>query len=138
MAINPRSVLLAGVVAGLVINASAILMVPIAGEQMTAALQARNVAPLGGGAMTYFFAQSMCVGIALVWLYAAVLPRFGPGPRTALVVSGVVWCLAYLLANGANVAFGFMPVGLTVVGTLWGFAELVVAGQVGTRLYRDG
>jgi len=91
MAIGLRRVLIGGVVAGLVINASAILLVPIVGDQMKEALQARNVPPLGGGAMAYFIAQSLTVGIALVWLYAAVLPRLGPGPRTALVVSAVVW-----------------------------------------------
>ena len=33
--------------------------------------------------------------------------------------------------------YGFMPVRLTVVGTLWALGELVVAGQIGAYLYRD-
>lgn len=135
--INLRRVLAGGTVAGAVVNVSALLMVPAAGDQMKEALQARNVPPMGGGAMAYFALASLVIGIVLVWLYAAVLPRFGPGPGTALLVSALVWFLAYLLANASNVAYGFMPVRLTVVGTAWGLVELVLAGQVGARLYRE-
>jgi hypothetical protein len=32
-------------------------------------------------------------GIATVWLYAAIRPRFGPGPKTALIAGMGVWFL---------------------------------------------
>jgi hypothetical protein len=34
-------------------------------------------------------------------------------------------------------ALGFMPLYLTVVGTAWGFVELLVAGQLGAFLYKE-
>jgi hypothetical protein len=137
MAINVSRVLTGGLLAGLIIIASGMLMVPVVGPQMDAALKARNVPPLGGAAMAFVAIWSVVLGVLLVWLYAAVRPRFGPGPKTAAIVSLVVWCLAYLGANASLVAYGFLPVPLTVVGTVWGLVELVVAGQVGARLYRE-
>jgi hypothetical protein len=137
MAINVKSVVSSGLVAGLVINLSALPMVPVVGRQMEAALRDRNVPPMGGGAMAYFGAMSLLLGVLLVWLYAAVRPRLGPGPRTAAVVSVLVWFLTYFWANVSMVAFGFMPITLTVIGTAWGLVELLVAGEVGARLYRE-
>jgi hypothetical protein len=137
MAINFRRVLTAGLVAGLMISLSALAMVPVVGDQMDAVLEARGVPPLSAGAMVYFVAQSFVTGVMLVWLYAAVQPRFRPGPRTALIVAGFMWLVGGCAANLANVAYGFMPVSLTVVGTLWALVELVVACQVGAYLYQD-
>ena len=137
MNINVRSVLTSGLVAGLIINASAIFMVPVVGHQMDEALNARNLPPMGGGALAYFGVMSLLLGVVLVWLYAAVRPRFGPGPKTAAIASILVWFLAYFFANASNVVFGFMPTQLTVIGTIWGLVELVMAGEVGARLYSE-
>lgn len=137
MAINGKRVLLGGLVAGLIINASAVLMVPVVGDRMTEALAARNVPPMGGGAMAFVVGVSFALGILLVGLYAAVRPRLGPGPRTAALCSLFLWFVSYFLANASNVAYGFMPMGLTVIGTAWGLVELLLAGWVGARLYRE-
>jgi hypothetical protein len=137
MAINVKRVLTGGLLAGVIIVASAVLMVPAVGDQMDKALEARNLPAMGRGAMAFFVLVSLSLGVVLVWLYAAVRPRFGPGPRTAALVSLLVWFLAYFLANAANVAYGFMPVRLTVIGTAWGLVELLVAGLVGARLYAE-
>ncbi len=134
---NPKRILIGGLVAGLIINASAVVMVPLVGHQMDEALRARNLPPMGSGAMMFVGVMSLVLGVALIWLYAAVRPRFGPGPKTAVIVSVLVWFLAYFFGNVSNVVFGFMPVRLTVVGTVWGLVELVVAGQVGARLYHE-
>lgn len=137
MAINSARVAIGGLVAGAMIIVSGLLMVPVVGPQMDAVLKARNVPPMGGGAMAFFGTWSLILGVLLVWLYAAVRPRLGPGPKTAAIVSLFVWFLAYFGANVAMVAYGFMPIWLTVVGTAWGLVELVVAGQVGARLYHE-
>ncbi len=137
MAIQAKRVVGGGLVAGLVICASAALMVPVVGDEMAAAQAALGVPPMGPGAMAFFFAFSLSLGLLVVWLYAALLPRFGPGPRTALLVAVLLWFLTSFSSSAANLAYGFMPLGLTVVGMVWGLAELVVAALVGTRLYRE-
>lgn len=137
MAINLKSVFTSGLAAGMVMGLSAAAMVPVAGGLMEEALKARNVPPMGVLAIFFFAFVSLATGIVLVWLYAAVRPRFGPGPRTAIGVSAVVWFIGNFLPNAANVAYGFMPVGLTALGIAWGFAEMAIAGLVGARLYKE-
>lgn len=137
MAINARRVLGGGLAAGLLINLSALLMVPAVGKQMEEALAARGLPPLGAGAAAWVVLLSFVLGVLLVWLYAAVQPRLGPGLRTASLSALFVWFLAYCAPNLGNAVFGFMPLGLTLVGTAWGLVELLVAGAVGARLYRE-
>lgn len=137
MRINMKRVLVGGLAAGLIIIISAVFMVPVVGNEMELALAKCNLPPMGTGAMLYFANVSLTLGIVLVWLYAAILPRMGPGIKTAVIASAFVWFLAYFLANVSMVAYGFMPVRLTVIGTVWGWVELLVAGAVGTRLYKE-
>ena len=135
MAISLKRVLAAGLVAGVIINVSGIAMVPLVGKQMDIVLMDRNLPPMSGGAMAYFGLMSLVLGVFMVWMYAAVRPLLGPGPKTAAIVSVLVWFMTYFWSNASMVAFGFMPLSLTVIGTAWGLVELVVAGQVGARLY---
>jgi hypothetical protein len=36
-------------------------------------------------------------GIVAVWLYAVAHPRFGPGPRTALIIGLAYWVIGYVI-----------------------------------------
>src|ERR1022692_4260888 len=47
-----------------------------------------------------FNVWGFAAGIIAVWLYAAMRPRFGPGPRTAIRAGAAVWLLAHAMANG--------------------------------------
>src|SRR5207249_3963498 len=42
-----------------------------------------------------FLAWGFLVGIFAVWLYAAIRPRYGAGPKTALCAGAAVWGLGY-------------------------------------------
>jgi hypothetical protein len=134
---NTAGILRGGLIAGIIIVTSAILMVPAVGKDMEAALARFDLPPMGVGAMVFFAIVSLTLGVLLVWLYAAVLPRFGPGPKTAVIVALIVWLQGYFFANVSLVVYGFMPVRLTVIGTAWGLVELLVAGLVGTRFYKE-
>jgi fatty acid desaturase len=138
MAINPKRVLLSGLLAGLSVSVCGLGLVPIVGHEMDGVLARFQLPPLSPAAMAYFLFTSLALGIALVWLYAAFQPRMEPGVKTALVAALTVWVIGYALPNFANVAYGFMPLRLTVVGTLWGLLELGVGSLVGARLYREG
>jgi hypothetical protein len=41
-----------------------------------------------------FVLWGFLVGIFAVWLYAAIRPRYGDGPKTALCAGAVVWVWA--------------------------------------------
>jgi len=137
MAISIKGVITGGVVAGIIINVSGIAMVPLVGEQMEMALKDRYLPPMSGSAMAYFGIMSIILGVFLVWMYAAVRPRLGSGPKAAAIVSILVWFMTYFWSNASMAAFGFLPMSLTVIGTAWGLVELVIAGQVGARLYTE-
>jgi len=137
MSVNIKSVFTSGLVSGLIINLSAISMVPLVGNEMDLVLASRELPPLSNMAMLFFSMISFINGVFLVLLYAIVKNQFGSGIRTAVIVSLVFWFLTYFLANASLVAYGFMPVKLTVIGTFWGLGELLLAGIVGSKLYKE-
>jgi hypothetical protein len=78
-------------------------------------------------------------GIAAVWLYAAIRPRFGPGPGTALGAGLVVWFFSavyaavYLHAGFA----GLLPPSLVWLPVAWALVEFPLATLAGAALYRE-
>ncbi len=137
-AINMKRVILGGLVAGLVINVSeTILNVPVLGSEMEAALVKLNLPPVGGSAIATFVVMSFVLGVVLVWLYAAIRPRFGPGPKTAVIAGLAVWFLAYCYGSLAMGAMGLFGTGLLTISTIWGLVEMLVAAQVGGWLYSE-
>ena len=137
--INTRGVVVGGLVAGLIINVSEyILNEPVLGAEMQAQLAARNLPAVGGGAIAGFVVLGFVVGIVLVWLYAAIRPRFGAGPRTAAIAGVAVWFLDYFCGSVAFSALGvFSGARLLFLGLVWGLVEMIVAALVGARLYSE-
>lgn len=136
--INMGRVILGGLLAGLVINISEfILNTIVLMRDMEEALQALNLPPVGGGAIGVFVAQGFVMGIVTVWLYAAIRPRFGPGPRTALLAGLVVWFLTPVLGSVGFLVMGLFPAKLVAIGIVWTLAELLLASVAGTWLYKE-
>jgi len=77
------------------------------------------------------------LGLILVWFYAAIRPRFGPGPRTALIASTAVWLLAYGLFLSAMVFLQLFSTHIALLTLLWGFFETLAASLAGAWLYRE-
>jgi len=136
--INTSRVVVGGLIAGLIINVSEyILNVPMYGAEMDAALKARNLAAVGGHAIAVFVTLSFVLGLLLVWLYAAIRPRFGAGPKTAASAGIVVWFLAYFWSSVSFGMLGLFPSKLLLIGLVWGLVELMVAGVVGGNFYSE-
>lgn len=112
-------------------------MVPVVGNEFDVVLASRGLPPLSNMAMLFFSMISFINGVFLVGLYVLVKEQFGAGIKTAVIVSLVFWFLTYFLANASLVAYGFMPVRLTVIGTVWGLGELLLASIVGSKLYKE-
>ncbi len=134
---NIKKLIKAGLIAAFLIILCAMLLVPIVGSDMDIALSKLHLPPLSVGAMVYFFSVSISLGLILMWLYVALLPRFKRRVKTAVIASLVVWFLAYFLANVSMVAYGFMPIKLTIIGTLWGLIELLVASLIASLFYSE-
>jgi hypothetical protein len=77
-------------------------------------------------------------GIALIWIYAAIRPRFGAGVTTAVYAGLAVWVIGVLIPN-----IGFMGVShlfshhLMLYTTLGGLIETVVGAIAGAALYQE-
>ena len=136
--INTAGVVVGGLVAGLVINVSEyILNEPVLGAEFTAAMAEHNMPPIGGSAIALFLTYGFALGLALVWLYAAIRPRLGPGRKTAVIAGVAVWFLAYVTSMVFVGPMGLMSAQMIVIALVWGLVELVLAALVGARLYSE-
>lgn len=136
--INIGRVFAGGLLAGLVINiGETILNTVVIADAMDAALQARNVPPIGGRAIASFVVMCFGLGIATTWLYAAIRPRFGAGVPTAVLTGAVVWFLAYLFPGIGNVVLQLFPAGPTAIALAWGLVEIVLAAVAGAWVYQE-
>src|SRR5437867_4450129 len=136
--INLGRVILGGLATGLVVNiGETIFNLAVVNQDMEAALLARNLPPVAGGAIGGFVILTFALGLVTVWLYAAIRPRFGPGPRTATLAALAVWFFAYLHQGTALTLMGVVPAKLTTIGLVWGLAEIVVASIAGAAVYKE-
>jgi len=135
---NRVRVILGGLLAGLVINiVEFITNGVVLRETWGQAMQALGKpAQLSGGAIVIFNIWGFLVGIAAVWLYAAIRPRYGAGPKTAIRAGLVTWAVA-VLANLSNYPLGLFPTRLLVITSIVALVEIVVATLVGAWLYKE-
>ena len=135
--INWTRVILGGLVAGAVINIfEYVLNGVIIAKEMEAAMSALG-RQVGRGALAMFTVWGFLVGIFAVWLYAAIRPRYGAGPKTALCAGAAVWGLGYLLASVTPIALHLFPRRLMAIGLAVGIVEVLAGTLAGAWLYRE-
>ena len=136
--INLARVVLGGLLAGLLINiGESIFNAWLFASETAAAMARLNLPPVGGSAIATFFILGFALGIATVWLYAAIRPRFGAGVNTALCAAAMVWFLAYVYPSIGFAVMGVFPTRLIAIGIVWGLGELLLAGVAGAWLYQE-
>ncbi|NJD09914.1 MAG: hypothetical protein FIB01_05525 [Gemmatimonadetes bacterium] len=134
---NYRRVLLGGLIAGLVIEASETLLNGVVlAKPATALLEAHGLT-YAPWAMPVFGLMAFLYGFLLAWLYAALRPRFGPGFGTAVIAAAVLWITAYIFPSVGMLGLGVSTWQLSAIALLWGAAELVVAAAAAGWLYRE-
>jgi len=136
---NRGRVILGGLLAGVVINIVEFITNGVAlRESWGAAMRALGKpAELSAGAIVMFNVWGFLLGIAAVWLYAAIRPRYGAGPNTALRAGLVAWAIAVFLPNLGNYPLGLFPTRLLVIATVVSLIELPVATVVGAWAYKE-
>ena len=136
--INWGRVVLGGIVAWIVIGVVAAIQIPMFHGAFEAAFDA-----LGGESdisdatmiMSGIPIQLMG-GIMAVWLYAAIRPRYGPGPMTAAIAGLAVWLI---------LSVGLLSIVMLTNLTLRSFAVLhgpslitwIVATNAGAWVYKE-
>ena len=135
--INGARVILGGLAAGVIINVFEYLLNGvILQKDMAAAVGALN-RQLGTAELVMFTCWALLIGVFAVWLYAAIRPRYGAGPKTAVMAGFAVWCLGYLLAAVTPFALKLFPPNVMAIGLVVGLVEVIVGTLVGAWLYRE-
>jgi hypothetical protein len=136
---NRVRVVLGGLLAGVIINiveyvTNGIVLKADWGQAMQAL--GKSQVPTGG-AIAIYNLWGFLVGIAAVWIYAAIRPRYGAGVGTAVRAGLVAWGLAVFLANLANYPSGLFPTRLLVITAVVALFETVIATIAGAWLYKE-
>jgi uncharacterized membrane protein YccF (DUF307 family) len=135
--INVKNVIVGGLVAGLVLNIIDFLVYGMwLAPDMAAAMQAAGRPPIDN-LIPLFVVLDFIFGIVLVHLYAAIRPRFGAGPGTAVKAGLYVWVIAGLLHALSEAPMGLLPQRLYVVGTLVALITFPLAAVAGAKFYRE-
>lgn len=136
--INTSRVITCGLVSGLVINISEFLLNQIVLlSDMTTALARMNLPPVSGAVIPIFIALGFAGGIAAIWLYAAIRPRFGPGPATAVITGVAFWFVGYFWSGAVMYALHMYPARLMAISLCWELVESVMATLIGASLYTE-
>ena len=130
---NWKRVFLGGVLAGVVIfvlgNAAWIIYL---GRPWGSATEA-----LGHSYPSRAIVFQLVVGILAVWLYSAIRPRYGAGPKTAVIAGVAFWAMSALFAN-ISLGYGkLLPVSLLVIESLTSLFLYVAATLAGAWIYKE-
>ncbi len=142
MAINTRKVLIGGLLAGVVINViDFALNTFILGARMKAETDAFKPGlsdqMMQGNAVVSYVIMDLALGFALIWTYAAIRPRFGPGLRTASFAAVLFWLLALIFTAGYR-QMGIMSAGLWWTFAFAGLINFLLAAWAGAKVYSEG
>ena len=136
--INLRRVILGGFVAGLVANAFDFVITSYLMAAEFAAMLARlDVGESATQSWIWVFAVADFIwGFLLVFTYAAVRPRFGAGPRTA-IISGVLLWSAFAIAVLILMAIGLHTLASYVKSSALYLLSALVSSLAGAALYKE-
>ena len=136
--INLGRVVSGGLLAGLIINVGEfVLNGVLIAEEMNTAMAALNRPPIDPSMIIWFVVFSFGFAMILVWTYAAIRPRLGPGIKTAICASTLCWGLGYLYPNLFFYVMNLFPRNMIVLTSIWGLVEVVVAGIAGAWAYKE-
>lgn len=137
--INMQKVLIGGLIAGVVLNVvDSLLFGVVLKEQMAAAMTSINRPAMTNAQIPWFVFLDFVAGVFLVWLYAAIRPRYGAGPATAAKAGVAAWFLGSLLVTLFMWPMHLMPQNLTIITTLVALVEWPLAAVIGAKFYIEG
>ena len=137
--INVGRLVLGGIVAGIVGDilgyiVDGVLLAP----KWDAGMKALGQTTFSGNQIIWYNVLGLVVGLASIWVYAAIRPRFGAGVKTAIYAGVAVWILEALVPNASFMCVsGLFSCHLTLYTTLGGLVEIVVGTIAGAALYTE-
>ena len=136
--INIRRMLLGGLTAGFFVNITETFFnMVLMAKPFEDALKALHLPPMDPAVIGFFVAWGFAQGILSVWMYAAIRPRYGAGPLTAIRVGLFIWFMAYLMPGLSNAFLKIMPMKPTLMGGAWSLVEAPLTALIGAWIYRE-
>jgi hypothetical protein len=136
--INWGRVMLGGLLAGVVLN---VIDAAVYGKWLAADFAAAMQALGKPGSMSslipLFVVLDFVTGIGLVWVYAAIRPRFGAGPQTAVIAGVAVWFFVGLLHALGEAPMGLFPQRIYTITTIVTLVEYALATAIGAYVYKE-
>ncbi len=137
--INMQKVIIGGLIAGVVLNViDFVVFGMLLKAQMAAAMQALGRPPMTNAQIPWFVFLDFVAGIGLVWLYAAMRPRYGAGPTTAAKAGVAGWFFGGLLPTLFMWPMALMPHNVTIIATVVALVEWPLAIVIGAKFYLEG
>jgi len=134
--INVGKVIIGGIVAGIVMNViDFVINMYVMKAQLDAEAIAHNVDPNAANPAT-FIALDFAMALLLVFTYAAIRTRFGPGPKTA-VVAGLIIALTACTLAAYFAAQGMFTWDLWAKMSGLSTLSIVAAGLAGGAVYKE-
>ncbi|HEU4724371.1 MAG TPA: hypothetical protein VFU59_03640 [Candidatus Eisenbacteria bacterium] len=135
---NRPRLLLGGLAAGILLVATGVgLGHGVLGAEYVRAFASHRAHPVNVVTVLENTSLRLLYGFLVVFLYAAIRPRFGAGPRTAILAALVLWVAAILPRNMLLSEFGIVSGGQLGLSLAYGAAELILAALVGGAIYRE-
>jgi len=136
--INFGRVLLGGIVAGIILSVGEfVLNEKVLGAQMKAFFTAHLFKEPAGIFLPVAIGLTIVLGIVIVLGYAAIRPRFGAGPKTAIIVALFAWFACYVYCGIINAILFGIPKNIMLIVLVWGLVEYIIAALVGAWLYKE-
>ncbi len=107
-------------------------------SEMEATLASHNLSmEMSAGILVLSILVSLIVGLTIVFFYAVGRSRFGPGPKTAVIIAVVLWIGGYLVSLIGYHMVGLYSGHLLIHWGLIGLVEMIIAALVGGWIYRE-
>ena len=140
MAINTGKVITAGLLAGLVFNLfDMVFNFTLLASDMTEMINRLHLDPALATDFSKaipFIVVDFILGLVVVWTYAAMRPRFGPGPMTAILAGAVPW-VAITAVMYSFTAIGIFGAGMFLKSTCLSVITMGVGSVVGGWAYKE-
>jgi hypothetical protein len=136
--INWSRVLLGGLLAGLVVNIVEAVSGIMYMDEMKNALEAHGLSMSeSAGMMVFWIIYGFIMGILAIWIYASFRPRYGAGPKTAVIAGLAFWLIGYLFPIIGWSSIGLFSTWMLTYWVISGLVEIVIATLLGAWIYKE-
>lgn len=138
MNINFGRVALGGLLAGVVLTIGEVVLNDlILASQMEEMMRKFNLSPPGTSFMVVAIFLTLVLGMVIVFMYALIRPRVGPGPKAAIIAGLIAWFCVYVYNGIVNGMLFSTPANFMIIAIVWGLFQYALAAIAGAWLYKE-